>query len=60
MTNRRKYKPASKDEVFSTLRREILAARLMVILDGQLNRDISTTVIRLAGMKLQPIVRPVK
>lgn len=57
MTNRRKYDPACKDQVFATLRREILAARLKVTLDEQLNRKTSPTVERLAKMKLPPIVR---
>ncbi|MET4097285.1 hypothetical protein [Arthrobacter sp. UYCu712] len=58
MTYRRTYDPTRKDQVFTTLRREILAARLQVTLDGQLNRVTSPTVKRLAGMKLPPIVRP--
>ncbi|WP_193342621.1 hypothetical protein [Pseudarthrobacter sp. AB1] len=48
---------AHKDEVFATLRREILAARLKVTLDEQLNRETSPTVKSLAQMKLPPIVR---
>lgn len=47
-----------KEEVFDTLRREILAARLKVTLDEQLKRPTSPTVKRLAGMKLPPVVRP--
>lgn len=58
MTNRRTYDPTRKDQVFNTLRREILAARLKVTLDEQLHRETSPTVKRLAGMKLPPIVRP--
>lgn len=58
MAIRRTYDPANKDEVFSTLRREILAARLMVTLSGQLHRETSPTVKLLAGMKLPWIVRP--
>jgi hypothetical protein len=49
-----------KDEVFDTLRREILAARLKVTLDEQLKRPTSPTVKRLAGMKLPPVVRVVR
>jgi hypothetical protein len=58
VTNRRTYDPTNKDQVFATLRREILAARLKVTLDEQLNRETSPTVKALAGMKLPPIVRP--
>ena len=59
MTNsRRKYNPDRKDQVFDTLRREILAARLKVTLDEQLKRETSPTVKRLSQMKLPPIVRP--
>ncbi|WP_354191377.1 hypothetical protein [Arthrobacter sp. UYCu712] len=50
--------PARKEQVFATLRREILAARLKVVLDEQLNRETSPTVKALAQMKLPPIVRP--
>lgn len=45
----------TKDQVFATLRREILAARLKVTLDEQLGRETSPTVIRLSNMKLPPI-----
>ncbi|MDJ0356061.1 hypothetical protein [Paenarthrobacter sp. PH39-S1] len=58
MTYRRTYDPANRDQVFATLRREILAARLKVTLDEQLGRQTSPTVKRLAGMKLPPIGRP--
>lgn len=47
----------SKDQVFETLRREILAARLKVTLDEQLHRKTSPTVKRLAKMKLPPVRR---
>ncbi|MHA7271371.1 hypothetical protein [Arthrobacter sp. HLT1-20] len=57
MANVRNYDPAHKGEVFDTLRREILAARLKVTLDQELKRETSPTVKRLAGMKLPPIVR---
>lgn len=57
-TTRRKYDPKRKDQVFDTLRREILAARLKVTLDEQLKRPTSATVKRLARMKLPPTVRP--
>jgi hypothetical protein len=56
MTKRGTYDPACKDQVFATLRREILAARLKVTLDEQLNRETSPMVKRLARMKLPPIV----
>jgi hypothetical protein len=50
----------SKEQVFATLRREILAARLKVTLDEQLNRKTSPTVRALAQIKLAglPGVRP--
>lgn len=41
-----------KRQLFDRLRREILAARLKVTLDEQLNRETSDTVKALAGMKL--------
>ncbi|MDJ0356058.1 hypothetical protein [Paenarthrobacter sp. PH39-S1] len=50
--------PTRKEQVFAMLRREILAARLKVTLDEQLDRETSPTVKALAQMKLQPIVRP--
>jgi hypothetical protein len=52
VTDRQTYVPTKKDEIFRTLRREILAARLKVTLDEQLGRETSPTVMRLAGMKL--------
>lgn len=55
-----KYSGMSKDQLFDILRREILAARLKVTLDEQLNRETSDTVRRLANMKLPPIVRRVE
>jgi hypothetical protein len=54
-SKRRRYNPARKDQVFDTLRREILAARLKVTLDEQLHRETSETVKRLSEMKLPPI-----
>lgn len=54
----RTYDPKRKSEVFDTLRREILAARLKVTLDQQLKRTSSPTVQRLAQMKLPPIIVP--
>lgn len=57
MARTRKYKPTRKEQVFDTLRREILAARLKVTLDEQLNRPTSVTVKRLAMMKLPPMVK---
>jgi hypothetical protein len=58
MSDRRTYDPTNKEQVFATLRREILAARLKVTLDVQLGRETSRTVKALAGMKLPPIARP--
>ncbi|KIA72657.1 hypothetical protein ANMWB30_24250 [Arthrobacter sp. MWB30] len=43
--------------MFKKLRREILAARLKVTLDEQLNRKTSPTVRRLSEMKLPPIIK---
>lgn len=56
-TDRQTHVPTKKDQVFRTLRREILAARLKVTLDEQLGRETSRTVMRLAGMKLPPMGR---
>lgn len=53
----RAYDPENRDQVFDTLRREILAAQVKVTLDNELNRPTSDTVKRLAGMKLPPIVK---
>lgn len=55
---RRTYDATNKGQVFATLRREILAARLKVTLDQQLGRETSPTVTRLSKMKLPPIARP--
>lgn len=57
MPDQRQYDPKRKQQVFDTLRREILAARLKVTLDEQLGRTTSPTVIRLSKMRLPPIVR---
>ena len=46
-----------KDQLFRTLRREILAARLKVTLDEQLGRETSETVRALAGMDLPSVVQ---
>jgi aromatic ring-cleaving dioxygenase len=56
-TKRRTYDPTNKDQLFATLRREILAARLKVTLDAQLGRETSPTVLGLSKMKLPPRVR---
>lgn len=57
MTDRRTYDLTRKEQVFATLRREILAARLKVTLDEQLHRETSPTVKHLTGMKLPPIAK---
>ncbi|MHA7218897.1 hypothetical protein ACX80L_08375 [Arthrobacter sp. MDT1-48-3] len=57
MTERHTSNASRKDQVFDTLRREILAARLKVTLDEQLKRPTSVEVQRLSQMKLPPIVR---
>ncbi|MGF4043314.1 hypothetical protein ACX800_03845 [Paenarthrobacter nitroguajacolicus] len=49
---------ARKEQVFKKLRREILAARLKVTLDQQLNRETSPSVKRLSEMKLPPVAKP--
>lgn len=54
--SRRGYHIDRKDEVFDVLRREILAARLKVTLDDELQRPTSMLVKQLAGMKLPPII----
>jgi hypothetical protein len=48
---------ARKEQVFKKLRREILAARLKVTLDEQLNRKTSPAQKRLSEMKLPPITK---
>lgn len=58
MTYRRTYDPTNRAEVFATLRREILAARLKVTLDEELDRTTSPKVKLLAQMKLPPRVLP--
>lgn len=57
MAGQKTNDPAHKDQVFAILRREILAARLKVTLDEQLNRETSSIVKRLANMKLPPLNR---
>lgn len=47
--------PVGSGQLLETLRREILAARLKVTLDGQLRRGTSQTVKHLAEMPLPPI-----
>lgn len=55
-TYRRNYDPTNRDEVASTLRKEIRAARLKVTLDKKLGRETSPHVKLLAGMTLPPLV----
>ncbi|MGW6174345.1 hypothetical protein ACWF5H_12685 [Arthrobacter sp. NPDC055138] len=57
MTYRRNYDPTNREEVASTLRKEIRAARLKVTLDKKLGRETSPQVKLLAGMTLPPLVR---
>jgi hypothetical protein len=47
-----------KELLFNVLRREIRAARLKVVLDEQLDRDTSPTVVALSRMALPPLARP--
>ncbi|MGM0928826.1 MAG: hypothetical protein ACQEXN_03830 [Actinomycetota bacterium] len=56
-TYRRAYDPTNREQVLSTLRREILAARLKVTLDNKLARETSGRVKLLAGVTLPPLVR---
>jgi hypothetical protein len=53
-TSDEQYAGEGKAEMFDILRREILAARLKVTLDRELNRPTSDSVRRLATMKLPP------
>lgn len=46
---------ATTDELLRTLRREIFAAEMKVILDKELGRETSPTVKKLAGMRMPPI-----
>ena len=57
MTVQRKYDPTRKDQVFNTLRRETLAARLKITLDEKLGEQTSETVKKLASMTLPPRIR---
>lgn len=58
MTDR---KPTT-EQLLRTLRREIFAAEMKVALDKELGRETSSTVKKLAGMKMPPITnsRPEK
>lgn len=56
MAGERSYDPTNKAEVFDTLRRQILAARLKRTLDAKQNLKSTPTVERLAQMNLPPIV----
>lgn len=57
MTYRRTYDPTNREEVASTLRKEIRAARLKITLDKKLGRETSPQVKLLAGLTLPPLVR---
>lgn len=48
------YSHMSRDQILDVLYREILAARLKVTLDRELNRPTSEMVMRLSNMKLPP------
>ncbi|WDF33723.1 hypothetical protein PTW37_01985 [Arthrobacter agilis] len=48
---------ATTEELLKTLRREIFAAEMKVILDKELGRETSPTVKRLAALKLPPRAR---
>jgi hypothetical protein len=48
---------ATTEELLRTLRREIFAAEIKVILDKELGRETSSTVKRLAALKLPPRAR---
>jgi len=59
MTLRRTYDPANREQVASTLRKEIRAARLKITLDKKLGRETSPQGQLLAGLTLPPLVRKV-
>lgn len=59
MTYRRTYDPTNREQVASTLRKEIRAARLKVTLDRKLGRETSPQVKLLAGLTLPPLARQV-
>lgn len=54
----RAHDSTNKAQVLGQLRREILAARLKVVLDEQLGLETSPVVLRLYKMKVPPIARP--
>ena len=56
-TYRGAYDPNDREKVLSTLRSEILVARLKVTLDNELGRESSRRVKNLSEMKLPPLVR---
>ncbi|WP_218713741.1 hypothetical protein [Arthrobacter sp. BF1] len=56
MAGERSYDPTNKAEVFDTLRRQILAARLKRTLNAKQNLKSTPTVERLAQMNLPPII----
>lgn len=57
MTYRKTYDPADREQVASTLRKEIRAARLKITLDKKLGRETSPQVKLLASLSLPPLVR---
>lgn len=50
-----RFQRTRADELLRTLRREIFAAEMKVILDKELGRETSSTVKKLAGIKLPPV-----
>lgn len=58
MMTERPYDPTNRAQVVGELRREILAARLRVVLDERLGRETPPVLLQLSRMKLPPIVRP--
>lgn len=52
-----KYRSVSREQMLDILFREILAARLKIDLDQELNRPTSDAVMRLAAMKLPRVTR---
>lgn len=60
VTRLRENRLARKEQLFRTLRRRILAARLKGTLDRELGRETSSAVKRLAAMDLPSIAKPTR
>lgn len=55
MNGYREYNPVTTEKLLRTLRREIFAAQLKVVLDKKLGRVTSPAVKKLARMTMPPI-----